>query len=706
MKGRSSKSKKMKPFIKYEQKLQMVVQRNGGELDLGQVAQRCGPPPGVEKVRTGAMAKFIMNSKRFMLVRQDDGENKVIMKKSNQTIDRLEEIENGLLMRDTGLPTTMTEEQRAEFERIKGQRREILEAAKKRWMEQAEDMVEKHGGQMDLSLIVQTLGKPPGGCKAKIFLTKSRLFDIETRGLQKKNKVSWVTFSKNHPLYLLNETAKVAEDGDEARAPVMRTFSSPNDFRKSVRLATKAKLAAQTNFSGIVPLVGGEASDNDSEDEEDEEEAPSAFLRDFDRDDWEAGLDEDEDDEPGFDDGSEDDDGWDADGLEFAEGPSAERVPSFRGSKPPAPASRFGQDGNGDPMEGREGAGEMERALDLPGGTFEDLVPSVEVPQLLDLVPEAFRSKLLDPMVQGDLYDIQIDLGRSPTARVAGKKVPLCDDGMVVSQEDMDYIIGRLEVESNLGDQNRASMNGLLHRISVIRNRAGKVYGTTLRVGRHLQGITQSMSDILDLRDKSILFVGPPGSGKTTLLREIARKLSEEDFVMVVDTSNEIGGDGDVAHECLGNSRRMMVHELHQQAGAMVECMQNHAPEVMIVDEISTKQESDAAQLCKNRGVRIITSTNGDLQSLVRNKKWWTMLGNIKQKRSKDDIVSFRSAEPTFDVIVELRFAEYNQIRVITDASAAVDAVLKGSAYTALDRRLDAENRVVWQKRVMCSPKP
>lgn len=220
-----------------------------------------------------------------------------------------------------------------------------------------------------------------------------------------------------------------------------------------------------------------------------------------------------------------------------------------------------------------------------------------------------------------------------------------------------------------------------------------------MRVGRHVVGNATIISDLLfGDTTKSILFLGSPGSGKTTVVREVTRLLAELFNVCIVDTSNEIAGDGDVPHPCVGFARRMMVENLDKQAAVMIECVQNHTPDVMVIDEIGRATEVEAARTCKQRGVRLIASAHGDLRKLIKNPKLRGLIGGVenvtlgdvqaKAEASKhgdhggiQKVIAQRSGAPTFDVIVELRRGASNEWRIVLDAGDAVDRVLQREQY-------------------------
>jgi stage III sporulation protein SpoIIIAA len=247
-----------------------------------------------------------------------------------------------------------------------------------------------------------------------------------------------------------------------------------------------------------------------------------------------------------------------------------------------------------------------------------------------------------------------------------------------------------------------------LHRISAIRNRADAIIGLTMRVGRHVNGNASMIADLLFHDDASILFLGEPGAGKTTVVREVTRLLAERSNVLIVDTSNEIAGDGDVPHPCVGHARRMQVRSLEEQGDVMIEGVQNHTPEVMVIDEIGRPSEVEAARTVKQRGVRIIASAHGDLRKLLKNKQLRGLIGGVElvtlgdaqakeeaRKRgshpgaSIDKIKAQRAGPPVFDIIVELRRGEPNEWRIVNPCAKAVDMILEGSHYLSQRRTRD-----------------
>lgn len=279
-----------------------------------------------------------------------------------------------------------------------------------------------------------------------------------------------------------------------------------------------------------------------------------------------------------------------------------------------------------------------------------------------------------------DLLEVVLDLGRVPTARYLDREYVLADEE--VTREDLDTI------ESNIGDfdaDNRAGMERTLHRISAIRNRRGVIVGLTCRVGRAVYGTIDIIQDLIE-SGQSILMLGPPGVGKTTMLREAARVLAETKRVVIVDTSNEIGGDGDVPHPAVGRARRMQVNHPERQHEVMIEAVENHNPEVIVIDEIGRELEANAARTIAERGVQLIGTAHGNaLDNLMLNPTLSDLVGGIESVTLSDDearrrgtqkTVLERRAPPTFDVLIELQTRD--RMIVHEDVAVSVDSYLRG----------------------------
>ncbi len=279
-----------------------------------------------------------------------------------------------------------------------------------------------------------------------------------------------------------------------------------------------------------------------------------------------------------------------------------------------------------------------------------------------------------------DLLEVILDLGRVPTARYVDGEVML--DSREVTADTIEYVSQRLGA---FDDDNRAGIERTLHRISAIRNRRGDIVGLTCRVGRAVYGTIDILQDIIEAGHNTLL-LGPPGVGKTTLLREAARVLAETRRVVIVDTSNEIGGDGDVPHPAIGRARRMQVAKPLLQHEVMIEAVENHNPETIVIDEIGRELEAQAARTIAERGVQLIGTAHGNtLDNLLLNPTLSDLVGGIEsvtlsdeeaRRRGTQKTVLERRAPPTFDVLVEIQTR--HRLVVLEDVAAAVDANLRG----------------------------
>jgi stage III sporulation protein SpoIIIAA len=307
---------------------------------------------------------------------------------------------------------------------------------------------------------------------------------------------------------------------------------------------------------------------------------------------------------------------------------------------------------------------------------------------------------------RASLIEVVLDLGRRPEARYPGSEVTLLD--REVTEGDIAFVVEHI---GSFGDDNRAGIERTLHRISAIRNRTGKVVGLTCRIGRSVYGTIEIIADFVET-GKSILIMGRPGIGKTTMLREAARVLADEQRkrVVVVDTSNEIAGDGDIPHPAIGKARRMQVRTPSLQHEVMIEAVENHMPEVIVIDEIGTELEAQAARTIAERGVQLIGTAHGNnLDNLMLNPTLSDLIGGIqsvtlgddeaRRRRSQKSVLE-RKAPPTFDVIVEIQDRE--KVLVHADVAQTVDAMLLGDPVSAELRWRDEEGVHRSQSR----PKP
>ncbi len=280
---------------------------------------------------------------------------------------------------------------------------------------------------------------------------------------------------------------------------------------------------------------------------------------------------------------------------------------------------------------------------------------------MLDVLPPTIRHAVEAANQKEFLLEIILDLGRVSTARFVENEIVLSD--REVTRADLDYVTERI---GDFDADNRAGMERTLHRISAIRNRRGNIVGLTCRVGRAVYGTIDIIEDIVN-SGKSLLILGRPGIGKTTLLREAARILAETKRVIVVDTSNEIGGDGDVPHPAVGKARRMQVKVPTLQHEVMIEAVENHNPEVIVIDEIGRELEAQAARTIAERGVQLIGTAHGiTLDNLLLNPTLSDLVGGIEavtlsdeeaRRRGTQKTVLERRAPPTFDVLIEIQTA-------------------------------------------------
>src|ERR1700732_2451873 len=300
---------------------------------------------------------------------------------------------------------------------------------------------------------------------------------------------------------------------------------------------------------------------------------------------------------------------------------------------------------------------------------------------------------------QGLLLEVVLDLGREPEARFPDHEVIL-DDAPVTS-EDLEFVSTRV---GSFGDDNRAGIERTLHRISAIRNRSGQIIGLTCRVGRAITGTIDIIKDMV-IGGKSILLLGRPGIGKTTMLRECARVLADEmkKRVVIVDTSNEIGGDGDIPHPGIGRSRRMQVRTPALQHAVMIEAVENHMPQVIVIDEIGTELEAVAARTIAERGVQLVATAHGNsLENLLVNPTLNDLLGGIQtvtlsdeeaRRRGTQKSVLERKAPPTFDVLVEIQ--DRDRVAIHQPLADVVDTALRGPLLTPKIRMRTKEGRVI-----------
>jgi stage III sporulation protein SpoIIIAA len=320
----------------------------------------------------------------------------------------------------------------------------------------------------------------------------------------------------------------------------------------------------------------------------------------------------------------------------------------------------------------------------------------------LDLLLDALAPHIGEPIRNRpdahELLEVVMDLGRLPEARFPGREIVLSE--REVSESDIEYVVSHV---GEFGDDNRAGIERTLHRISCIRNRRGRIVGLTCRVGRAIYGTIATIEDIIR-SEQSVLVLGRPGVGKTTMLREIARVLADEmnKRVVIVDTSNEIAGDGDIPHPAIGSARRMQVSTPALQHAVMIEAVENHMPEVIVIDEIGTELEAQAARTIAERGVQLVGTAHGNtLENLMANPTLADLIGGIQsvtlgdeeaRRRGTQKSILERKAPPTFPVVVELQ--SWDRVALHSDVAETVDSILRGYRLTPQIRELTADGNV------------
>jgi stage III sporulation protein SpoIIIAA len=312
---------------------------------------------------------------------------------------------------------------------------------------------------------------------------------------------------------------------------------------------------------------------------------------------------------------------------------------------------------------------------------------------LLNIFPPHIKEQLCQQEDIHDLVEVVLDLGRPPEARFPQRELVL--NSQEVTEPDIEYIVSRV---GSFGDDNRAGIERTLHRISAIRNRQGHIVGLTCRVGRAIFGTIKVIEDLIK-SGKSVMLLGRPGVGKTTMLREVARVLAD-DFnrrVIIVDTSNEIAGDGDIPHPAIGHARRMQVTTPTKQHAVMIEAVENHMPEVIVIDEMGTELEAQAARTIAERGVQLVATAHGNtLENLIMNPTLADLIGGIQsvtlgdeeaKRRGTQKSILERTSPPTFDIVVEIQ--DRDKVAIHPDVAEAVDAILRGQPPATEIRWLD-----------------
>ena len=331
-----------------------------------------------------------------------------------------------------------------------------------------------------------------------------------------------------------------------------------------------------------------------------------------------------------------------------------------------------------------------------------------DLDRLLALLPELVQAALATAESREHLLEVVLDLGRVPEARYPGQVSALGNQPL--ERADLAAVVERL---GSFGGDNRAGIERTLHRISAIRNRSGTIVGLTCRVGRAVFGTVAMVRDLLDAGE-SLLLMGRPGVGKTTALREIARVLADDlgKRVVVIDTSNEIAGDGDIPHPAIGGARRMQVARPELQHQVMIEAVENHMPEVIVIDEIGTELEAQAARTIAERGVMLVATAHGNaIENLIKNPTLSDLVGGIQavtlgdeeaRRRRTQKTVLERAAEPTFAMAVEMH--SRHRWHVHRDVARTVDMLLRGQGGRPEIRELGADGQL--QRQQESAPAP
>lgn len=331
-----------------------------------------------------------------------------------------------------------------------------------------------------------------------------------------------------------------------------------------------------------------------------------------------------------------------------------------------------------------------------------------DLQKLLDILPQEIQQPLIHHPQRDVLVEVVLDLGRRPEARFPDAAEYLSEQS--VTRQQLQDCVNCL---NPFGGDNRAGIERTLHRISAIRNRKGEIIGLTCRVGRAIQGTIAMIRDLVET-GQSILMLGRPGVGKTTALREIARVLADDlnKRVVIIDSSNEIAGDGDIPHPAIGRARRMQVARPELQHQVMIEAVENHMPEVIVIDEIGTELEALAARTIAERGVQLVGTAHGnEIENLIKNPTLSDLIGGIEsvtlgdeeaRRRGSQKSVLERKAPPTFEIAVEMQ--ERQRWIVHENVSETVDTLLRGRQPQPQQRMLNEQGQIVITKEATASP--
>ncbi|EPY22109.1 R3H domain-containing protein [Strigomonas culicis] len=315
--------------------------------------------------------------------------------------------------------------------------------------------------------------------------------------------------------------------------------------------------------------------------------------------------------------------------------------------------------------------------------TLAQCTAHVETQHLLSLLPAALREALVQHP------DFALSTVEEFFVHV-GQDVEVRGDDWVVrlpppSLDDLHQLLARV---GRFGADGRGCVPGTAHRVSVWRGRRGESLGVTLRVGRYVPNAAKALLPLA--LQGSVLILSKAGKGKTTLLRDLSSSLAHEASmprVTVVDTSNEIGGDGPLPMAFLGRCRRLQVARREDQGRSMIEVIQNHSPEFLVVDELANAEEADAAWSIAQRGVNLVGTCHGErLADLLQNRALNLLVGGAAhaflsneerrlRNKTKKTILERPHVSP-FDFVVELHTRSKGHL--YHDVNRAVDLLLDG----------------------------
>ncbi len=305
---------------------------------------------------------------------------------------------------------------------------------------------------------------------------------------------------------------------------------------------------------------------------------------------------------------------------------------------------------------------------------------------LFDIFP-AKIVKLLQNIDNEKLIEVICDIDRPLIARyLDGSEIELA---YTITAKDL-QAISTNRLLTAFTANNRCGIDKTLHRIACIRGKDGQsILGLTIRIGRILTPQIDLIADIIDTGE-SVLFLGKPAAGKTTKLRECADYLSTEGGkrVIIIDSCNEIGGEGNVPHFAVGRARRMPIPQGKKQYEIMLEAVESHNPQVLIIDEISTREEAMACKTIGERGIQLLASAHGErIENLIKNPAINTIIGGAasvtvgdkEASKTGNKVVLKREFMPVFSHIIEL--TSYKEVQIHSNLEKAVDMFFNGSKF-------------------------